>query len=438
MGAGFDMKVIEIFKLSMEAIRERKARSALTIMMVLVGCSLMIALNGISAGQSEFIKKQLNSLAPNILFVSNGPNSFRGGSPAPQTPSIIINSIVVNRIKSLPFVSDVIPAYQGQATLDTAGNTITASVTSIDPQKIYLISPSLELIPGSSIQSNNPSSIMFGDSVANPPGKSTPFATLGQTVRATYNYVDPNTGKQQQISKSFVVSAIIAPTGNNQIDNRVIINTVAGNALFLKGGKFDQMVVAALSGDYVPTVQNEITSLYGTNIGITTPKAILQARERFTSGNASFIQSIAFIALLVGAIGIVTTLYNSVNERISEIGTIKAIGAARIFILLMFLFEAMMIGLIGSTLGVASGMAGGYALSSSGGAPGPGFGGGGGGGPGGAGGGGGAVSRPQIMPIFIPRDVVNVWMLSVILSIVAGLYPAWKASGLSPVLALKR
>jgi putative ABC transport system permease protein len=396
--------------------------------MVLVGCALMIALNGISAGQSEFVMKQMNSLAPNILFVSNGQRSFRGGSDS-STPSIIINSIVVDRIKSLPFVTDAIPAYQGQASLSAAGNTITSSVIGTDPQKsIYTVSPSVELIPGSSIQPNNPSAIVFGDTVANPPGKTTPFAVLGQTVRATYTYVDPDTSKQQTVSKSFVVTGIMAPTGNNQLDRAVIINLQAGDSLFLKSGKFDQMVVAALSGDYVPAVQNEITSLYGSNIGITTPKAILQARERFTSGNASFIQSIAFIALLVGAIGIVTTLYNSVNERISEIGTIKAIGASRMFILLMFLFEALMIGLLGSSLGVLSGVAGAYALSSGGGAPGPGFGG---GGPGGA-------NRPHVTPIFIPADVANVWTLSVILSIIAGLYPAWKASGLSPVLALKR
>lgn len=388
----------------------------------------MIALNGISAGQSEFVKKQMNSLAPNILFVSNGQRSFRGG-PDSSTPSIIINSIVVDRIKALPFVSDAIPAYQGQASLSAAGNTITSSVIGTDPQKsIYTISPSVGLVPGSSIQPNNPSAIVFGDTVANPPGKSTPFAVLGQTVRATYTYVDPDTSKQQTVSKSFVVTGILAPTGNNQLDRAVIINLQAGDSLFLKSGKFDQMVVAALSADYVPAVQNEITSLYGSNIGITTPKAILQARERFTSGNASFIQSIAFIALLVGAIGIITTLYNSVNERTSEIGTIKAIGASRMFILLMFLFEALMIGLLGSSLGVFSGMVGAYAISSSG-APGPGFGGG--GGPGGA-------IRPHVEPIFIPGDVTNVWILSVMLSIIAGLYPAWKASGLSPVLALKR
>jgi putative ABC transport system permease protein len=44
--------------------------------------------------------------------------------------------------------------------------------------------------------------------------------------------------------------------------------------------------------------------LYGINIGIITPRAILQARERFVSGNNSFIQSVAFIALLVGAVGL--------------------------------------------------------------------------------------------------------------------------------------
>jgi len=420
------MKISEIFKLSLEAMRERKARSALTIIMVLAGCGLMIALNGISAGQSEFIKKQLNTLAPNILFVNNGQRSFRGGGDTSQTPSIVINSIVVDRIKSLPYVSDVVPGYQAQVTLDAAGNVITSSVIATDPQKIYLVDPSLELIPGSSIQPNNPSAIIFGDNVANPPGKSTPFVTLGQTIRATYNYVDQDSGKQQQISKSFVVTGIIAPTGNNQLDRAVIINTASGDSLFNKGGKFDQMIVAANSADYVPSVQNEITTLYGTNIGITTPKAILEARERFTSGNNSFIQNVAFIALFVGAIGIVTTLYNAVNERIAEIGTIKAIGATRLFILLMFLFEALMIGLIGSTLGVMSGMVGAYALSSIGG-PRPGIGG---GGPMG-------FQRP-IAPEFIPNDIIDVWILSVVLSVIAGLYPAWKASGLSPVLALKR
>jgi putative ABC transport system permease protein len=66
----------------------------------------------------------------------------------------------------------------------------------------------------------------------------------------------------------------------------------------------------------------------------------MQAQAHTQSGSSSFTLEIAFIALLVGAIGIVTTLYTSVNERIKEIGTMKAIGAKPWFILSMFLSEA--------------------------------------------------------------------------------------------------
>src|SRR5919201_3773394 len=112
------MGIKEIFYLSFSALWDRKARSALTIVMVIVGSALMVALNGISAGQNAFVNKQLNTLAPNILFVSSGQRSF---GPGPIAASIIINSAVVNRIKSLPFVQEVVPAYQGQVSLQSQG-----------------------------------------------------------------------------------------------------------------------------------------------------------------------------------------------------------------------------------------------------------------------------------------------------------------------------
>jgi putative ABC transport system permease protein len=272
----------QIFILSFDAIKDRKARSALTILMVVVGSALMVALNGMSAGQQNFLNKQLNFLAPNILFVSSGQRGFRGGPQGP--PTIVVNTEVVNRIKSLPYVREVVPSYQGQLELNAQGTILNAQVIAMDPQKIYLISPSLQFSDGSSIQSNNPSAMLVGDSIANPPGMSSPFLATGQTVKSTFTYVDPNTGKSKDESKSFVISGVIQSTGNNQIDRSVIINEVSGNSLFHKGGKYDQMVVAALSGDYVNTVQQEIAGLYGKNIGVITPKAILQTRQQFQSG----------------------------------------------------------------------------------------------------------------------------------------------------------
>ena len=73
----------QIFILAFDALRERKARSILTILMVVTGGGLMIALNGMSAGVASLINKQLSILAPNVLFVSPGQINFRGG-PSPH------------------------------------------------------------------------------------------------------------------------------------------------------------------------------------------------------------------------------------------------------------------------------------------------------------------------------------------------------------------
>jgi len=213
------------------------------------------------------------------------------------------------------------------------------------------------------------------------------------------------------------------PTGNSYTDKAVIINLATANSFFQKAGKYDQMAVLARSGDFVNTVQQEITNLYGSNnIGVTTPKAILKTIQGFQGGSSAFQTGIAFITLLVGAVGIITTLYTSVHERIKEIGTMKAIGAKNRFILSLFLTEALLIGLIGATLGITTGIAGAYLLVSA--AP-----------AGGPGGGGGAS---HFAPIFVPGDLLNVWLLSLLLSIAAGVYPAWKASRLSPLEALRR
>jgi putative ABC transport system permease protein len=413
----------QIFILARDALTERKTRSVLTILMVLAGGGLMVALNAMSAGNTAFINKQLNSLAPNIMFVSSGQHGFHGTT---GPPTIIINSQIVNRIKSLPFVQEIVPEYRGTVQLNAQGNIQSAPVTAMDPSKLYLIDPNLQLVPGSIIKSTDPTAIVVGNTVAYAPGDPTPFLSVGQTVKATYSYLNPTTGKPETASKTFVVSAVLEPTGNNGIDQGVFINEVEGNQFLEKAGKYDNLVVAARTPDYVNTVQEEITSVYGSNnLGVITPTAILQTRQQFQSGTAAFTLDIAFIALLVGAVGIITTLYTSVNERVKEIGTMKAIGAKPIFILALFLSEAVLIGLLGATSGTLVGIGLAYVLtgvsphSSS-------------------GGGGGGTTPASVSPIFVPSDLLHVWALSLLLSLGAGIMPAWKASRLSPLEALRR
>jgi putative ABC transport system permease protein len=412
----------QVFMLACDALTERKTRSALTILMVLVGGGLMVALNAMSAGNTAFINKQLNSLAPNIMFVSSGQHGFHGTT---GPPTIIINSQIVNRIKSLPFVQEIVPEYRGTIQLNAQGNIQSASVTAMDPSKLYMIDPNLQQVPGSIIKSSDPTAMVVGNTVAYPPGDPTPFLSVGQTVKATYSYSNPTTGRPVTASKTFVVSAVLEPSGNNSIDQGVFINEIEGNQFLEKAGKYDNLVVAARSPDYVNTVQQEITNVYGSNnLGVITPTAILQTRQQFQSGTAAFTLDIAFIALLVGAVGIITTLYTSVNERVKEIGTMKAIGAKPIFILALFLSEAVLIGLFGATSGILTGIGLAYVLTGM--------------SPHSSSGGGAGTIPASVSPIFVPSDLLHVWALSLLLSLGAGIMPAWKASRLSPLEALRR
>jgi putative ABC transport system permease protein len=231
----------QILMLSVDALRERKLKSALTILMVLAGGALMVALNGMSAGNMASVIKQFNSLAPNVMFVISGQHGFRGPS---GPPTIIINSQVVKRINALPYVQETVPEYRGQLQLNAQGSTQNVPVIAMDPSRIPLILPTLQLVQGSAIKPTDPTAMVVGNTLANPPGAAVPFLSIGQTVKATSTYSIGVTGKAATESKSFVVSAIMEPSGNNYVDQSVVINEIVGNQLFHKTGKYDSIVAA--------------------------------------------------------------------------------------------------------------------------------------------------------------------------------------------------
>jgi putative ABC transport system permease protein len=439
-----------MFLLSLSAINERKVRSALTILMVLVGSSLLVAVGAFGAGFADFFNKQFSNLAPNILFVSSvqregdDTDGSVGSVAPPPSAKITLNAAVESRLRSLPYVEQVIPSYQSDISVESGAESKSFSVLSMDPTKLLVIAPSLDLSEGSTLPSPaDPTAILVAEDIAFPPGEATPFINLGQSVRLTYSFVEPETGEAKEESKSFVVRGIIESTGNPTVDNAVVIGLQPGDTLLQRAGKYDSLFVAADSADFVDLVEEEIRTIYGNDIGITTVQAILETIEEFTGGINSFLSSIAIISLVVGAVGIITTLYTSVVERIREIGTLKAIGARSITILGLFLIEAVLIGIIGATLGLGAGIGMGYMLVSS--------------SPGGGtsdeeengatspGSSGGdtqtSTQEPQqaesFTPVFLVEDMIRVWLISVGLSMVAGFYPAWKASRYLPVDALR-
>src|SRR5215469_769088 len=359
------MNIGKIFSLSYNALKERKVRSVLTIIMVVVGTSLMVALNGLVAGFGNFAERTLNKLAPNVLLVTStgmGQTPFLGQG-LESSSSVPLYTGVVNHIKSLPFVIDVIPSYQAAVTVVSNNNSNLAGVLSIVPQKLHFIAPALDLTEGSVIPPSNDSSVvLLGNDIASShlAGKTMPFA--GQRVEVKYSFLDPNTGILEQQSRDFVVKGIIQSTGNPTIDRSILFNIKAGDELLHRSGKYDSIFVVAKSANYVDAIENEIRTLYGNNLRIITQEAVLQVTKEFLTGINLFISSIALVALLVGSVGIATTMFTSVTERTREIGIMKAIGAQNSTILALFLVEALIIGLLGAVIGSLVGVGGGYAL----------------------------------------------------------------------------
>ena len=121
--------------------------------------------------------------------------------------------------------------------------------------------------------------------------------------------------------------------------------------------------------------------------------------------------SIAAISLLVGGIGLMNVMLTTVAERTQEIGVRKAIGADSKTILVQFLFESVTLSLLGGTLGVLGGVLMAYALN--------------------------VFSKGQILVSIFPMAIVASFLFSVITGILFGLFPASKASRLTPVEALR-
>ncbi|NCN39124.1 MAG: FtsX-like permease family protein, partial [Candidatus Aenigmarchaeota archaeon] len=124
-----------------------------------------------------------------------------------------------------------------------------------------------------------------------------------------------------------------------------------------------------------------------------------------------FTIGIAGISAVVGGLGVMNTMIMSVMERRREIGVLKAIGATNSYVIRMILIESTIISLIGGLLGLGVGYLGSKAI--------------------------GAFSGGQAQGIVTSNLALNSMLFALFLGVVGGLYPARKASQLSPVEALR-
>jgi putative ABC transport system permease protein len=412
------MNIFEIFKFSFGALRDRRLRSALTILMVIIGATLIVSLNGMSAGMNNFITQQFSDLAPNILMVTPAPviqTDQGGGIP------VKLNAYTVKNFENIPGVKEVIPTILKIATLHVGGVSMTVTVMGSDQTKDNYITPTLEYAEGTYVQPHDSVGAVVGHDIVYPPGRTTPLVRLGQTFSLEYTSREAVGDEYEEVTnkRSFVVRGITEELSTNiavNLNRVVSISLPAANAFFKCGGEYDEILIVTEDTTLNDQVEAAIRQQYGEDIGVTSFRALVETIQGFISGFAIFFLGIAGVSMIVAAVGVITTLFTSVMERTREIGTLKALGFRNNSIMSLFLSESLLIGIIGGTIGIILGMVAGSFLLS------------------GLLGGAGI----NMKPVFLITDLAFVWLFSVAISTLAGFYPAWRASKLDAVVAIRK
>ncbi len=464
------MDVRDIVRLGIIQLKEKKVRTALTIIMVIIGVASIVALTSQTAGTSASIQKSLGSLGPTAILVS----------PSGKT---LLTSADVAEIETLPNVSSVTPIVTGSGTLTVDGENQSVTILGVSTNGLdEIMGNSTFLYQGALYSDNLTPSSDIGYSVAFSSTSEPDVQQIGANETGTLEVSGSSGGGfggggSSSSKIAIPISGVLDDHSTSliSVDDSVFFSLSYAEVLLDKDS-YSEILVKANSASSVTALTSLLEVVYGDNARVTNTASLASTFSSITSSTTTLYIVIAGISLLVAAIGIMNVMLMSVSERIHDIGIFKSIGFESKDVLLIFMFQAVVIGLLGGVLGLGSGVLASYAISSAGGlhstptaaAPtsftaGSGartFGSDAGGFSGRGGGGtafvstagGGAqfystsasaapstttTSSTSVEPVFTLSVIAEAIAIAVVISMIAGIYPAWKASKMEPIDALR-
>jgi putative ABC transport system permease protein len=456
------MKIRDQFLFAFRAMTDRRLRTTLTIIGIVIGPATIVSLDAATLGYSNASTAQFNSLGANTLFLSASARGF----------SLTIADL--SQIEALPGVASVLPYQMLSGTITQGGGSVSVQIIGTDLSNLTRVFPKLSVLAGSYPSSTDLAGAIVGNSVAYPDITDATNVTVNQVLSVsnvgrgfsfgpTFGTASNTASVGQASTKSFIVRGILNAYGTGFLispDTAVFVPLAEGEAL-LHSYDYTGMMVVASSNSVVNNVDSELTALYGNDVRITSVSSLLSTITSVTQSTGTLLEAVGSISVLVAFIAIMTTEFTSVIERTKEIGILKALGATSRTIMFNFISEALATGFIGGLIGAALGsglsfLIIGVLASSSriSGVPGSStaarrIGGGGGGGVFFSSGGGGGfaaaapaaspstAAAPAITPALTPELILLAIALATIVGGLAGVLPAWRASKLPPVEALR-
>ena len=434
------MEIKDILWLSFTDLKEKKVRTALTVFMVVIGVASIVALVSLTAGISASIQSELSSLGPtSIILTSTKTTGFTAMDTA--------------EIAAIPNVSVVVPILTGSGTLLSHNQNVSISVIGITPQGLQdLLGGNAKLYEGVIFNNTVAPDAVLGHEVAFPSSAGgMQSAFVGQTAtltigngRSSQSYTAPVAGILQTYGASII-----------PIDTSVMLSMPAAQALLHKTS-FNEILVKATNTSSVTALSALLTDIYGSNAHIINTQALAATAASIVGSISLLLIVIAGISLFVASIGIMNIMLMAVMEKTHEIGIMKSIGFKSRDVLTIFLFQALIIGMIGGIIGIVLGAGASYGLAaaaSSGSASaasnssahtassGSSFRSGPSGGAAFSSQGGSTASSSgsglSFQPVLSAPTIVEALLVAILVSAIAGIYPAWRASKMQPIDALR-
>jgi putative ABC transport system permease protein len=399
-------------KISFRALKVNKMRSALTMLGIIIGVGAVIAMLAVGTGASKRISEQIASIGSNLIMILPGATTAGGVRMGAGTQMTLTMGDAEAIPRECPAVSDVAPVLNGVAQVVYGHQNWSTGVIGTTPGMLTVRDWPLAM--GRPFTEQDVKS-------------STKLCLLGQSVVDNL-FGDMNPiGQVIRIKKvPFTVIGVLSikgqsPQGQDQDDIIYVPVTTAQKKLF--GTSFPGMVriimVKAKSTQELPAAERQITELLrqrhrigprqDNDFTVRNLSSIMQTAEQSTKIMTILLGAIASVSLLVGGIGIMNIMLVSVTERTREIGIRMAIGAKTWDIRLQFIIEAMILSLIGGVAGIFAGISGSSLISMFAGWP----------------------------TIVSPFSVLLAFGFSGLVGIFFGFYPAYKASLLDPIEALR-
>ena len=381
------------FDFARRNIRLHWLRSLLAVIGIIIGVMTIVSIGILGNSLVLSVSDSLSTVGDSIIVTPHaGGMGFGGGGSAPE----LISDRDVEQIRRAVAPLVTIPVYSGSSRMKIGSEDTVGVVYGLNTDDVPIL---LELAEGSYLRGS--SSAMAGARFADDNDiKVGSRITVGD--KGSLRIV----GILEERGMGFDINP----------DYGIVVDSRWFEDAYTQDG-YDLVIVKVKDLNQIDEVKEEIERQLNrreTVVDVIDTRAILDTILTAFGQISTFVTAIGGISLIVAGVSILNIMLMSVTERIKEIGVLRSIGTKRQEIRRMFLYESLILGLIGSGIGGILSIFGGYAVS--------------------------MVMLQTTEYLFVPSSLIYIaygMAFGIGISLLSGLYPAWKASNLNPIEALR-